>query len=364
MPEEKAINSNSANVLITGFIGIIIVLMLAAIVIWQFDHHTFTDWVATAFIAATPSQMIFGLLWLNDKPGFINNYSAPVKGLILTGLTIIAGAVIMSLMLLLFSGGHGITPMLVQFMILTVISTIWILLVWQCWPATLFTKDEVKFGLVSLVFSYILAYLLWQLLFDYRFLDQIDHPAYHEDIDPKGLMDMWDALTFFLTTASVIIVHTLFDFWPIKKLAKNMSQPLRGLISSIYILALSWLIRFVFVDGLGFEQVDYMVRVPVCIIFGSFLMTNMMQFKLFPHMTQPYKGLALFGCSIMMALLMYESYVIASTLHTGMVLGTGPQAGFAREIWISSAMLGVTFPMIFIISGFFDYWPIKFIKHD
>jgi hypothetical protein len=364
MLEERTAGPSLVSVLVTGVISIIIVLTLAMVIIWQFEHHIFTDWVATAFMAATPTQMLLGLLWLNNKPDFINVYSAPIKGLFLTGVTILAGAIIMSLVLLFISGGHGITPMVVQFMIMTVVSTIWVLLIWQCWPAKLFTQDKVKFGLLSLLFSYAIAYLLWQFFFDYRVLKQIDYLAYHEDIDPMGLLDMWHATSFFVTTSSVIIVHKLFDFWPIRQLTKNTSPPFSILISSLYILVLSWLIRILFVNGLGFEQVDYMVRVPVCMIFGSFLITNMMQFKLFKHTTQPLKGFALLGCAIVLAVFMHELYAFAANIHTGKILSTGPKANFERELWIASAMLGVTFPMIFIISGFFNFWPIKYHKQN
>ena len=50
---------------------------------------------------------------------------------------------------------------------------------------------------------------------------------------------------------------------------------------------------------------------------------------------------------------MRELYAFSSTLHAGYELGTGPKNGFAQEIWIASAMLGVTFPIIFVISVFF-----------
>lgn len=357
--EIKTQEDNLGKTITTGVIGIFLVLLIGAMFIFPFEHHFFTDWVGTAFMAATPMQIVIGLMWHNNKPDFVNKYSAPVKGLLLTLITIVAGVIVLGALLLLVSGGHGITPMLVQYTIMTIVVTLWLLPIWQCWPVSLFTKDPVKMGLLTLIFAYLIAYVLWQLFFDYSLLGKIGHPHYYKDIDPKGMFNMWSATTFFVTTAGVIVVHTLFDFWPVEKITKGMAQPLRGIIATLYILLISWLIRMVFVDFIQLEQVDYMVRVPVCMIFGTFLVNNMMQFSLFTNLKQPIRGLVLLMLATITALIMYQLYAIASSLHTGTVLGTGPQGGFQQEIWIASAMLGITFPVIFLVSGFFNFWPIK-----
>ena len=348
-----------AQTLTTGFIGIALVLAIAALCVFPFQPDVFTAWVATAFMAATPAQIILGLLWQNAKPDFVAPLAQPLKGLALTAIAIATGAVVLGAILLLVGGGHGPTPMLVQFTIMSVVAILWMVPIWQCWPLTKVNGDPLVFGILTLLASYLLAYLLWMTFFNYGVLGQLGHPAYHEDIDPGGLFDMWVALSFFVTTGGVIVVHVLFDFWPIEKLSPSASQPVRGLVGSLYVLALAWAIRAAFVDGLGMEQVEYMVRVPVCMIFGTFLVHSMMQASLFTNLAQPVRGLALTGCALVAAVVMYELYAAASTWHAGQVLGMGPQGGFAKEIWIASAMLGVTFPVIFVVSGFFDFWPIR-----
>ena len=345
--------------LVTGVIGIALVLLIASLIIGPFEHHFFTDWVGTAFMAATPTQVIIGLLWQNSKPDFVNRLSPPLKGLALTGITVVAGAVVLSLMMLLVSGGHGITPMLVQYAIMTVVCAIWLVPIWQCWPMNRISADPFKFGLLTLVAGYLLAYVLWTVFFDYSILGQGGHPKYYADVDPGGMFDMWTALVFFVTTAGVIIVHALFDFRPLDKISGGKGQPVRGIVGTIYILALSWAVQYVFVDLLGMVPVEYMVRVPVCMIFGTFLVNNMMQGALFPRLAQPVRGFALTACAAVAAVLMFELYAYASMLHTGKELGMGPGGNFELEIWIASAMLGVTFPVIFVVSGFFGFWPIK-----
>lgn len=345
--------------LTTGILGIVLVLIIAVLCIFPFTTHFFIDWVAMAFMAATPTQIILTSLWGNKKPQFINTLSPPLKGSTLTLITVLASMVVFKGILLFISGGHGITPMVIQYTIITVIVTLWIIPIWECWPFNKMSDNPTTFGLLVLVFVYPIAYVVWSVLFDYSHLEKIGFPNYYEDVDPKGYFDMWQALTFAVTTSGVVIVHTLFDFWPINKLCGRAVQPIRGIISTVYILLISWFIYYLFVTLLGMDQVDYMIRVPVCMIFGSLLINNMMQGRLFTGIAQPVRGLLLMACCVLLALLMRELYAFASTLHAGYELGTGPKNGFAQEIWIASAMLGVTFPIIFVVSGFFDFWPIQ-----
>jgi len=359
MVDDHASEQPLQQVLSTGTLAILLVLAIATLCIAPFEHRFFVDWVATAFIAATPAQVVLGLLWNNNKPDCISGLSQPAKGLSLLAITLAVGALVFTLLILLMSGGYGMTPMFVQFTIMTVVAILWVLLIWQCWPLTKLSEDPFKFGSLAFLFSYVLAYLLWTIFFDYSLLGTVGHPLYHSDIDPQGLFNMWSAMTFCITTVGVIVVHTLFDFWPVDKLAGQATQPLRGFIATGYILVLSWLIRAIFVDGLGMAPVEYLVRVPVCLIFGSFIVSNMMQFSLFPKFAQPIRGLVLLVCAALTAVVMYELYSHASTLHAGTVLGMGPDNDFAKELWIASAMLGVTFPIIFVVSGFFAFWPLK-----
>jgi len=335
-----------------------VVLAIAAACIAPFEIHFFVDWVGIAFMAATPAQIVLGLLWHNSKPDAVARLTQPLKGLALTLITILATALVLSLVLVTVGKGHGSTPMLAHYFIMTIVVAMWMIPIWQCWPLTMTSKNPVIFGILTLVFTYLLAYVLWFMFFDYGMLREIGHPHYYEDLDPKGLFGMWAALIFFTTTAGVIVVHFLFDLWPIEKLSMGKPQPVRGLIATLYLLALAWALMALFINVLGMPPVEYMVRVPVSMIFGTFLVNNMMQFALFRGWQQPVRGLLLMACAAVVGVLMYELYRWASGLHVGEQLGVGPQGGFAQEIWIASAMLGVTFPVIFVASGFFGFWPI------
>ncbi|MFT6897980.1 MAG: hypothetical protein ACJA13_002395 [Paraglaciecola sp.] len=55
---------------------------------------------------------------------------------------------------------------------------------------------------------------------------------------------------------------------------------------------------------------------------------------------------------------MFQLYQYALPLLVGEALSTGPEHGYASEIWIATAMLGVTFPVINFVSGAFAFWPV------
>jgi len=355
-----------SSILTTGFIGTIVVLAIATLCIKPFEEHFFIGWVGIAFMCATPTQMILGLLWHNQLPSSVGQLTQPYKGLAFTAITIIAGAFFTVLLSTLVGKGFGDTPMLIQYTILTVVVTLWLVPIWQCWPATLLSKNPLIFGLLTLFASYIVAYIVWLVFFDYSALahiptpeGEIVHPKYYTELDPKGLFDSWVAMTFAVTTAGVIVVHSLFDFWPIKKLSAGKPQPIFGLVGSLYVLIFAFIVRWFFVDIMKMEQVSYMIQVPVCMIFGSFLVNNMMQFSLFPNLKQPFRGFALLACAVIAAVVMFRLYVFASTWFVGHELLSGPTAGWALELWVATAVLGVTFPIIFVVSGFFDFWLLK-----
>ena len=66
-------NQPLSSILLTGCMGIIVVLTLAAVCILPFEQHFFTGWVGIAFMCATPTQVILNLFWQNNLPKRIGN---------------------------------------------------------------------------------------------------------------------------------------------------------------------------------------------------------------------------------------------------------------------------------------------------
>ncbi len=119
----------------------------------------------------------------------------------------------------------------------------------------------------------------------------------------------------------------------------------------------AFIIKSVFVDGVGMDVFVYTLRIPICIIFGEFIMLLLMQTAPVQTMKQPGKGIVLIILNIVLAIVMYYLYFWFSLLVAG-PLPAGASAGYVQELWIATALLGFTFPVIASYTGFFNFWPL------
>jgi hypothetical protein len=55
---------------------------------------------------------------------------------------------------------------------------------------------------------------------------------------------------------------------------------------------------------------------------------------------------------------MYWLYLAAAPLLTGRALASGAPA-YELELWLASAMLAVTFPLIVLATDFLAFWPLR-----
>jgi hypothetical protein len=100
-----------------------------------------------------------------------------------------------------------------------------------------------------------------------------------------------------------------------------------------------------------------MVHVPVAFIFGTIIVLNMLQGSLFPKMTQPLKGVLNIVTVGVVGTFLFAIYEALSGKVTG-ALKVGPPT-YDFELWIASALLGVTFPLLIFHAEFFKLWPLK-----
>jgi hypothetical protein len=108
---------------------------------------------------------------------------------------------------------------------------------------------------------------------------------------------------------------------------------------------------------LKMDVVSFMVHVPVAYIFGTIVVLNMLQGSLFPKLTQPLKGVLNIATVAVIGTLLFEAYGALSGRVTG-TLKVGPPT-YDFELWIASALLGVTFPLLVFHAEFFKLWPLK-----
>ena len=336
-----------------GLATLILVIVISLGIISLFEEATFSTWVAYLFMCCVPAQIVFALVWNCSMPATVGKMAQPVKGLCLTALTVIIGLMIAAFAYSLVGKGHGVTPMLLMYIILSVVVTFWYAVLWRCWPLTLFSKNPLVIGVSVLLVAYFGAYIVFEIFFNFSFLRGA--PVYFPDADPGGLFMAWTPMAIGITTVAVILTLVLFDLWPVA----GISNPTVGVAAtSAIVVVVASVVYYLGVHVAGMDQVRYMTLVPVCYVFGIFLPLNLLQGTLFPQLKQPVKGLALTIFCAVAAIILQKVYLFLGPVVSG-PLAAGPGGNYQEELWLSSALLGLTFPVLIVITEYFEFWPMK-----
>ncbi len=319
-----------------------------------YDVAVYTGWVAFIWMTAVPAQVIFGLHMNFNSPNVLARLPQPLKGVAFSGVTFIFMILGGGYLYIVPGGAFPPGPFLIMATIITIVVVFWLVAAWQCWPFTLLSQDPFKQGVMTLVGSYALGTLVYYLLFDFSFMAEASE--YIGALDPNGFFNAWNVLAFSVTTVAAIMLLSLFDNWPATKF--STTQPGLGGAISIISLVISgfffWLAIYVF----EIDTVDYLVRVPVSIIFGVFIVTNMMQFQLYSNINQPKRGVYLLTTALFLAYTMQLIYRTMAPYVVDVPLAEGaPQ--YEMELWVATALLSITFPVINLVSGYFSFWPLK-----
>ena len=336
-----------------GLTALLLVIIISLGIISLFEEATFSTWVAFLFMCCVPAQIVFALVWHCSIPAAAGNMGQPGRGITFTVLTAALGMVIAVLTYYLIGEGHGVTPMLLMYTIMTVVVTFWFAVLWQCWPVTLFTNNPLVVGASVLLVAYLGAYIVFVTLFDFSFLQGA--PVYFPDADPGGMLMAWVPMSFAVTTVAMILTLVLFDFWPVAGISK---PGVKVLAATAVVMLLAAAVYYLGVCLAGMDKVRYMSLVPVSYIFGIFLPLSLMQGTLFPDLKQPLKGLALTIFCAVTAVILQQLYLFLGPVVSG-PLAAGPEGHYQEELWLASALLGLTFPVLVVVTDYFDFWPLK-----
>ena len=246
--------------------------------------------------------------------------------------------------------------MTVMYAVFSIAVCLWVALVWRCWPLTLFLKSPPALGAGVLVLSYGVAFVLFKLLFNFGFM--AGAPVYVAALDPKGLFNAWTILVYAVTTVGTIMAFLLLDFWPVSGFVSEKRPALISALSTPVILGVSALWMNIGVVQFHMDPVVFMVRFPISFIFGFFLITAMAENRLLAGMAQPAKGLLLIVVAAAAMVALYALYAYAAPLLAHGPLASGAP-GYDKELWIATAMLGITFPLVIAFAAFFNFWPLK-----
>ena len=340
---------------VLGVVAAILAMAVSAGFISLFDFPTFSSWVSYLIICIIPMQIVIGVTWGTNEPGFAAKRKQPAKGLLLVLLTVIAGTVVAPTYLA--AAGGNITPpgpIPSHAIIVSVIVTFWATIIFGGWPFKTLFKNQFVAGCALLAFCYILNLILFRLFFDYAFMR--GDAVYVASLDPHGIFNAVRALVFYVTFISVMFLLLSFDLWPLTKFPAVMRQPVLGILWTTICLVLGGLSFWIGIDLVHMDPMVFLVTVPIPYIFGTIIVLNMLQNSLTAGLTQPVKGIANALLVAIIGTALAQIYRALSPMVTG-PLRSGPP-GYDMEIWLASALLAVTFPFLIFFAEFFKFWPL------
>jgi hypothetical protein len=339
-----------------GLVASALVIAVSLGFVALFPTAKFLGSVTYCLICIIPMEIVIGVTWGCEQPGFAAKRAQPVKGVLLALLTGMIGVAVVGAYFLAVGGGvRPLSPMLIMCTITSVVITFWAAIIFGGWPFTTLIKNPVAAGLAMLAACYIVNYLLFRLFFNYEFMRGA--PVYTPSLDPHGLFNANLAMVFYITAIGIMFLMLHFDLWPLTNFSAVMKQPVLGLVWTAICLALGGIIFYVGVVAMAMDPLQFMVRVPIPFVFGTIIVLNMLQGSLFAKQAQPLKGIL--------------SAAVAAVLGTGLALlygGLAPAVsgelapgppGNDFERWLASALLGVTFPFLIFYAEFFEFWPLK-----
>jgi len=334
----------------TGF-----VILLSLGFISLFPLPTFTGWVSYFLLCIIPIEIVASVTWGTQYPRFAGSLRQPAKGMSFVMLCILVGLIVAPLQLALAGGRIARpTPMLMMCTIVSVIIAFWLAIMWGGWPFTNIIKKPVPAGLLMLAAAYLVNYLLFRIFFSYEFMR--DAPEYVSSLDPHGLFNAWNSLVFSLTLLTVMFLSLNFELWPFTKWPALMDQPTLGTVWTTVAFAIGAPGFYIGVRLLKMDPVAFMIYVPVPFIFGTIVVLNMMRGSLFRNRKQPLKGLLNTAAAILLGTFLAASYRAAAPYVSG-ALKAGPP-NYELEIWLASALLAVTFPLLIVYAEFLNMWPL------
>jgi hypothetical protein len=340
---------------VVGILATTLVIAVALGVVSLFSFPVFTGWVSYFLLCVIPMQIVTAVIW-GASPGFAAAQPQPLKGLVLTLMTLAVGAVVTAVTHLTIGGGISPpTPMATMCAIVSVVITFWLAIMWGGWPFTAVIRNPLAAGLTLLVAAYVINFALFRLFFDYGFMQGA--PVYVAAQDPHGLFPAWNALVFYLSCLAAMFFLLNFDLWPLTTVPSIMRQPTLGLVFTIVAVLLGGLAFYIGVVAIGTDVVAFMVRVPVPFIFGTIVVLNMLQNSLFAKYGQPIKGILNVLAVIVIGQVLSRLYGALAPIVTGAVQPGPPTYDF--EIWLASALLSVTFPFLIFYAEFFKFWPLQ-----
>ncbi|WOP19561.1 hypothetical protein [Raineyella sp. LH-20] len=339
---------------VLGILVLIVAVVLSLGFIALFSWPTFRDRVSYLLVCGVPTLFVVGAFWRTEHPRWIGRLGQPWRGLAFLVLMLVNAAVIATLLVVLFGGGMTPpVPNVAHIAIMAVPYTFLLAVIWRGWPFR-GIRNPVLGGYLLMVAAYALSALTYGLLANYASFE--GGPAYVPALDPHGPFDIWAVMTTVVTgmAAGLLLLH--LDFWPLtERVTKN--PPVVAVASTGLIAAVTLVVELVGVGLVRLPWPTMLTGVTVAFLFGSIVVLNILQGRLPGPTGQPARGAVSALIAAVVGVLLGRLYVLVLPAVSGEIPFGAP--GFQGEVWLASALLGVTFPLLAVLSDGFAFWPFR-----
>jgi hypothetical protein len=336
-----------------GVVATVFVIAVSFGLLAAFDFPTFVGWVSFLLLAVVPLQIVVVVVW-GANPPFVARLQQPAKGLVLVAATAIGAAAIAPLALRL--AGEGVSPpgpIPSQFAVVVVPTTFFMAIAFGGWPFTALVRNRIAAGLLLLLASYVVTYVLFRVFFNYEFLQGA--PVYLRSA-PQGMFNAVTALVFYVTMLGGLFLLLHFDLWPITRFPRLMKQPMLGVVWTAVAAVAGAIVMWIAVGLLRLDPMYVLTRITAPFIFGTIVVLNMLQNSLFATFRQPLKGVANAAAAAVIGGVLAHGYGRVDRLLVGVELPSGAP-GYEFELWLVNALLSVTFPFLIVHAAYFAFWP-------
>lgn len=331
----------------------LVAISLLAMLPW--GYATFGGVVANVLMCSIPFSVVVTSFWHSREPEVIGRLPQPLRGLAYLVVTAVVAVGIYLLESATIGGGKGDTPFLTFGIIVSVIVSLWFAMVLGGWPFSLIPNKLVG-GSLLLASTYLLAAAILRT-FDFSFLAGA---PFYGGMDPAGPVPAWDGLVIIVTFLAVVFLFLHLDLWPMSRIRALATQPVLGIASTAAALGIGGAVYYLATAVFGMTPDAFLVTVPVPFIFGSVLLLTMLEGSVTFGLVGPRKGAATAALATVLGTGLAALYVVAMPLVTSDVPPPTPTGGaFDQHMWLASALLAMTFPLMAIHHGYFDLWPLR-----
>lgn len=349
-----------------GIFGLIITLGLAFVITSIFTIETFNGIFTFVTMSMVPVIAIMGMVWKGQYPP-TGNLHQVWRGLSLTLLLLIIGT-IFCFILLNFHASGIVQPFIAIILILSIVLIFFHIIVWGTFPWHKISTPAN--GFLALITAYVLGVWIFSYLFNFDLLSYPTGtkpspigsvPFYAQGgplfafshFAPRGPIP-WESALCFTIWAMVplwILVH--LGMWPFAKYPSLMNQPAMGIVITLTCCIIAYFAYVIGVSAMNIEPIKFMV-IAISYIFGLLMLLTVFQTWPGTSFKGPVGGFVNAICSVPIGIAGYYGILAFCNWHFGPKAMVYPNNLFA----IGGVMLGVTFPMWVVYTGFWDFWPL------